>query len=57
MVYVCSATEVGNGFRKPGSFKPPRYTETRLDEVFTAKKSRFRVVSVKENAKVVIVFS
>ncbi|RYR55525.1 hypothetical protein Ahy_A06g030724 isoform A [Arachis hypogaea] len=30
----------------------PRYVETRVDGVFPAKKSRFRVVSGKDNAKV-----
>lgn len=54
LIYVCSATEVDNGFKKPGLSRTPRYTDTRLDEVFAAKKSRFRFVSGKENAKVII---
>lgn len=54
LVYVCSAAEGRRGFKKQGSFETPRYTDTQLDEVFAAKKSRFRVASGKENAKVII---
>ncbi|XP_057431794.1 uncharacterized protein LOC130724549 isoform X2 [Lotus japonicus] len=46
-----NATEGRRGFKKQGSFETPRYTDTQLDEVFAAKKSRFRVASGKENAK------
>ncbi|KAK7337349.1 hypothetical protein VNO77_17916 [Canavalia gladiata] len=44
-------TEVGNGFTKPGLSKAPRYIDTRVDGVFAAKKTRFRIASGKENAK------
>lgn len=46
-----NATEAGNGIKKSGMFRAPRYTGTRLDEVFAAKKPRFRTVSGKENVK------
>ncbi|XP_058739717.1 uncharacterized protein LOC131611901 [Vicia villosa] len=35
------AAEVGNRFKKPGLFKAPRYNDTQLDDVFSAKKPRF----------------
>lgn len=54
LIYVSSTTEVDNGFRKSGLSRSVRYTDTRVDEVFPAKKSRFRIVSGKENAKVII---
>ncbi|TKY61886.1 downstream neighbor of Son [Spatholobus suberectus] len=44
-------TEVDNGFRKTGLWRNPRYTDTRVDEVFAAKKPRFKISSGKENAK------
>lgn len=44
-------TEVDNGFRKTRLWRPPRYTDTRVDEVFAAKKPRFKAASGKENAK------
>ncbi|KAG4916555.1 hypothetical protein JHK87_054112 [Glycine soja] len=44
-------TEVDNGFKKTRLWKPPRYTDTRVDEVFAAKKPRFKIASGKENAK------
>ncbi|KAK7396798.1 hypothetical protein VNO78_17957 [Psophocarpus tetragonolobus] len=44
-------TEVDNGFKKPGLWRAPRYTDTRVDEVFAAKKLRFKIASGKENAK------
>ncbi|XP_020227419.2 uncharacterized protein LOC109808718 [Cajanus cajan] len=44
-------TEVDNGHNKKGLWRAPRYTDTRVDEVFTAKKSRFKIASGKENAK------
>ncbi|KAH1249847.1 Transcription factor MYB93 [Glycine max] len=43
--------EVDNGFKKSKLWKPPRYTDTQVDEVFAAKKSRFKIASGKENAK------
>ncbi|KAF7818889.1 Protein downstream neighbor of Son [Senna tora] len=44
-------SEVDHGLKRPGLSRNPRYTVTRVDEVFPAKKSRFRVLSGKENAK------
>lgn len=38
--------------KKPELFRNPRYTDIRMDEVYAAKKSRFRTLSGKENAKV-----
>ncbi|BFG38415.1 hypothetical protein CerSpe_246890 [Prunus speciosa] len=46
-----STSEVENGLRKPELFRNPRYTDIRMDEVYAAKKSRFRTLSGKENAK------
>ncbi|XP_004494284.1 uncharacterized protein [Cicer arietinum] len=46
-----NATEADNRLKKPGLFRAPRRTDTRLDEVFAAKKPRFRIVSGKENVK------
>ncbi|XP_040862759.1 serine decarboxylase 1-like [Glycine max] len=43
--------EVDNGFKKSKLWKPPRYKDTRVDEVFAAKKSKFKIASGKENAK------
>ncbi|XP_059463104.1 uncharacterized protein LOC132191966 isoform X2 [Corylus avellana] len=40
-----------NGLRKPELSRNHRYIDTRMDEVFPVKKSRFRMVSGKENAK------
>jgi len=53
-IYVCSAIEVDNRFKKPGLFRAPRYNDTRLDEVFAGKKPRFKIPSGKENVKVSI---
>ncbi|XP_027914940.1 protein downstream neighbor of Son [Vigna unguiculata] len=44
-------TGVSNGLKRTGLWKPPRYTDTRVDEVFAAKKPRFKIASGKENAK------
>ncbi|KAL4606748.1 hypothetical protein ACB092_09G125900 [Castanea dentata] len=44
--------EVDNGLKKPEISKNPRYIDTRMDEVFPVKKSRVRMLSGKENAKV-----
>ncbi|KAK7284747.1 hypothetical protein RJT34_19500 [Clitoria ternatea] len=44
-------TEVDNGLKKPVLSRPPRYTDTRVDEVFAAKKPRFKIASGKENVK------
>jgi hypothetical protein len=43
---------VDNGLKKPEMSKNPRYIDTRMDEVFPVKKSRFKMLSGKENAKV-----
>ena len=43
-----------NGFKKSKLWKPPRYKDTRVDEVFAAKKSKFKIASGKENAKVIM---
>ncbi|KAB5552901.1 hypothetical protein DKX38_010212 [Salix brachista] len=40
-----------NGPRKPDTSRTPRYIDTRLDEVYPAKKSRLRMLSVKDSAK------
>ncbi|XP_061374534.1 uncharacterized protein LOC133316767, partial [Gastrolobium bilobum] len=44
-------SEMDNVPKRPGLSKNPRYINTRLREVFPAKKSRFRILSGKENAK------
>ncbi|XP_039068374.1 uncharacterized protein LOC120214577 [Hibiscus syriacus] len=46
-----ATSEMDNSFKKPDPPRNPRYTDTRMDEVFPAKKSRFKLVSGKENAK------
>ncbi|XP_031395522.1 protein downstream neighbor of Son isoform X1 [Punica granatum] len=40
-----------DSLKKPGALKPPRYIDMRVDEVYPAKKSRFKMISAKENAK------
>ncbi|KAJ6382372.1 hypothetical protein OIU77_030927 [Salix suchowensis] len=40
-----------NGPRKPDTSRTPRYIDTRLDEVYPAKKSRLRMLSVKDSTK------
>ena len=47
---------MSSGLKRIGLWKPPRYTDTRVDEVFAAKKPRFKVASGKENGKVTIYF-
>lgn len=44
-------SEVGNGLKKSELSRNPRYIDTRMDEVYPVKKSRFRMLSGKENAK------
>ncbi|CAK8562078.1 unnamed protein product [Lathyrus sativus] len=46
------AAEMDNRLKKPGSFRAPRYNDTRLDDVFFAKKPRYRHAYGKENVKV-----
>lgn len=46
-----SNNALGNGFKKPGLFRNPRYIDTRMDEVFPVKKSRLRILSGKDNPK------
>ncbi|BAT86391.1 hypothetical protein LR48_Vigan03g293000 [Vigna angularis] len=48
---TAKTTEVSNGLKRTGLWKPPRYTDTRVDEVFAAKKPRFKIASGKENSK------
>ncbi|KAL5806351.1 hypothetical protein ACOSQ4_029084 [Xanthoceras sorbifolium] len=48
---TCNTIEVANGLKKSESLRNPRYIDTRMNEVFPAKKSRFRMLSGKENAK------
>ncbi|KAL5739832.1 hypothetical protein ACOSQ2_029012 [Xanthoceras sorbifolium] len=48
---TCNTIEVANGLKKSESSRNPRYIDTRMHEVFPAKKSRFRMLSGKENAK------
>ncbi|GMY14383.1 protein downstream neighbor of son homolog isoform X1 [Fagus crenata] len=48
---VGTTNEVDNGLKKPEMSKNPRYIDTRMDEVFPVKKSRFKMLSGKENAK------
>uniref|UniRef100_A0A6N2MSK7 Protein downstream neighbor of Son n=1 Tax=Salix viminalis TaxID=40686 RepID=A0A6N2MSK7_SALVM len=45
-----------NGPRKPDTSRTPRYIDTRLDEVYPAKKSRLRMLSVKDSAKYSFVY-
>ena len=52
LVPVSDTNEVDNGLKKPEISKNPRYIDTRMDEVFPVKKSRVRMLSGKENAKV-----
>eukprot|EP00257_Ricinus_communis_P018984 XP_015577833.1 protein downstream neighbor of Son [Ricinus communis] len=40
-----------NGPKKPDLPRNPRYIDTRMDELYPAKKSRLRVLSAKDNAK------
>ncbi|XP_022747444.1 protein downstream neighbor of Son-like isoform X2 [Durio zibethinus] len=46
-----SASEMDNGLQKPDLPRNPRYIDTRMDGVYPAKKSRFKLLSGKENAK------
>ncbi|KAB5519591.1 hypothetical protein DKX38_023910 [Salix brachista] len=43
--------EMDNGFRKPDASRTPKYINTRMDEVYPVKKSRLRMLSVKDSAK------
>lgn len=40
-----------DGLKKPEAFKLPRFIDTRVNEVYPAKKSRFKMSSLKENVK------
>jgi len=46
--------EMDNGLRKPDASRTPRYINTRMDEVYPVKKSRLRMLSVKDSAKVIV---
>ncbi|CAN0879257.1 Protein downstream neighbor of son homolog [Linum grandiflorum] len=45
------ASEGDNGVKKPDGFRNRKYTDTRLDELYPAKKSRLRMLNVKDNVK------
>uniref|UniRef100_A0A803QIA1 Protein downstream neighbor of Son n=1 Tax=Cannabis sativa TaxID=3483 RepID=A0A803QIA1_CANSA len=49
-----SISEGSNSLKKPELSRNPKYIDTRLDELYPAKKSRFRMASGKENAKDVL---
>ncbi|XWS66537.1 hypothetical protein CRYUN_Cryun05aG0208200 [Craigia yunnanensis] len=44
-------SEMDNGLKKPDLPRNPRYIDTRMDGVYPAKKSRFKLLSGKENTK------
>ncbi|GMI63312.1 hypothetical protein like AT3G54750 [Hibiscus trionum] len=46
-----ATSEMDNTFKKSDPPRNPRYIDTRMDEVFPAKKSRFKLLSGKENVK------
>ncbi|XLR38585.1 hypothetical protein S83_023245, partial [Arachis hypogaea] len=48
---IVKDAEMDNVDKRPGMLRSPKYTNKRVDEVFSAKKSKFGVVSGKENAK------
>ncbi|CAN1772584.1 Protein downstream neighbor of son homolog [Linum perenne] len=50
-----NAGEVENGLKKPDVSRNPKYTDTRLNELYPVKKSRFGTLPVKGNAKVSLV--
>jgi len=49
---LSDTSEADNGLRKPELSRNLRYIDTRMDDVFPVKKSRFRMLSGKEDAKV-----
>ncbi|RYR38907.1 hypothetical protein Ahy_A09g044213 [Arachis hypogaea] len=51
LIYVCSTNQMDNVDKRPGMLRSPKYTNKCVDEVFLARKSKFGVVSGKENAK------
>lgn len=52
LIFICFNSALVNGFKKPGLLRNPKYIDTRMDEVFPVKKSRLRILSGKDNAKV-----
>ncbi|KAK8713602.1 hypothetical protein V6N13_148814 [Hibiscus sabdariffa] len=46
-----ATSEMDNAFKKSDPPKNPRYIDARVDEVFPAKKSRFKLLPGKENAR------
>ncbi|QHO28155.1 uncharacterized protein DS421_7g214240 [Arachis hypogaea] len=48
---IVKDAEMDNVDKRPGMLRSPKYTNKRVDEVFSARKSKFGVVSGKENAK------
>lgn len=53
-LFLSATSGAGDGLKKPDLLRNPRYIDTRMDEVYPAKKSRFRMLSKKENDKVLI---
>ncbi|CAN1306822.1 hypothetical protein LINPERPRIM_LOCUS26908 [Linum perenne] len=49
------ASEGDDGVKKPDAFRNPKYTNTRLYELYPVKKPRLRMLNVKENVKVCLV--
>nr|XP_029153289.1 uncharacterized protein LOC112795714 isoform X3 [Arachis hypogaea] len=49
-----NTNQMDNMDKRPGMLRSPKYTNKRVDEVFPARKSKFGVVSGKENAKVIL---
>ncbi|QHO39060.1 uncharacterized protein DS421_4g125800 [Arachis hypogaea] len=48
---IVKDAEMDNVDKRPGMLRSPKYTNKCVDEVFLARKSKFGVVSGKENAK------
>ncbi|XLS60868.1 hypothetical protein HN51_015096 [Arachis hypogaea] len=48
---IVKDAEMDNVDKRPGMLRSPKYTNKCVDEVFPARKSKFGVVSGKENAK------
>ncbi|KAI9122037.1 hypothetical protein K1719_006726 [Acacia pycnantha] len=46
-----TSSDGDNGLKRPGLSRNPKFIDTRVDDVFPAKKSRFRMTSGKENTK------
>ncbi|CAN1144241.1 hypothetical protein LINPERHAP2_LOCUS13997 [Linum perenne] len=46
-----TSNEGDDGVKKPDAFRNPKYTNTRLYELYPVKKPRLRMLNVKENVK------